>query len=120
LISHKCYNTSAILPSPSFKIFGVIIITSSDFAFDVVDEITKRKRVNDLLELNNKQALRYREKFLGKAIDVLVEKNVKGICFGHTSNYLEVEFKDNNAKENDLIKVEITEVNYPKCIGRRI
>ena len=87
---------------------------------DVVDEITKRKRVNDLLELNNKQALKYREKFLGKTIDVLVEKNVKGICFGHTSNYLEVEFKDNNAKENDLIKVEITEVNYPKCIGRRI
>ena len=86
----------------------------------VVDEITKRRRVNDLLELNNKLALNYRNKFLDKEVEVLVEKNIKGVCFGHTSNYLEVEFKDNNAQENDLVSVIITEVNYPKCIGRRI
>lgn len=86
----------------------------------VVDEITKRRRVNDLLELNNKLALNYRNKFLNKEVEVLVEKNIKGVCFGHTSNYLEVEFKDNNAQENDLVSVIITEVNYPKCIGRRI
>lgn len=85
----------------------------------IVNEVVKRNRVNILLDLNKEQALKYRNQFLNKELEVLVEKNVNGICFGHTSNYLEVEFKDNNAKENDLVLVEITEVNYPKCIGRR-
>ena len=90
------------------------------FHFDgVVNEIDKRNRVNKLLSLNEEQALKYRNQFLNKELEVLVEKNVNGICFGHTSNYLEVEFEDNNALENDLVTVEIIKVDYPKCIGRR-
>ncbi len=90
------------------------------FEFDgIVNEIDKRNRVNQLLSLNKEQALKYRNKFLNKELEVLVEKNVNGICFGHTSNYLEVEFEDNNALENDLVIVEIIKVDYPKCIGRR-
>lgn len=90
------------------------------YNFDnIIDPITKKKRVNDLLALNIKKALEYRSKFLHKVVEVLVEKNNKGICFGHSSNYLEVEF-NGNYKENDLVKVEIIEVGYPKCIGRSI
>lgn len=90
------------------------------YKFDnIIDPITKKKRVNDLLHLNEKKALEYRNKFLGKTVEVLVEKNVNGICFGHSSNYLEVEFKSNK-QENDLVKVEITKIGYPKCIGKEI
>lgn len=87
---------------------------------DVVDEITKRKRVNELLSLNNMLALEYRNQFKNKIVEVLVEKNVNSKCFGHSSNYLEVEFIDDTAKENDIILVEIIEINYPICKGRRI
>ncbi len=90
------------------------------YHFDnIIDPITKKKRVNDLLHLNEKKALEYRSKFLGKCVEVLVEKNVNGICFGHSSNYLEVEFKSDKC-ENDLVKVEIIKIGYPKCIGKEI
>ncbi|MBP5408516.1 MAG: tRNA (N(6)-L-threonylcarbamoyladenosine(37)-C(2))-methylthiotransferase MtaB [Bacilli bacterium] len=90
------------------------------YHFDnIIDSITKKKRVNDLLSLNIKKALEYRNLFLHKCVEVLVEKNNKGICFGHSSNYLEVEFEGDN-QENDLVNVEIIKVDYPKCIGRRI
>ena len=85
-----------------------------------IDGITKKYRVNELLKLNEINALKYREQFLGKVVDCLVEKNNKGVCFGHSSNYLEITFDDKEAKENELVNVKITEVNYPICKGVRI
>ena len=85
----------------------------------VVDPITKKARVNKLLSLNERQALKYRKQFLGKTVEVIVEKNVNGTCFGHSSNYLEVEFKS-KCKENEKVKVKIIKVSYPKCIGEEV
>ena len=88
------------------------------YNFDgIVDPITKKMRVNELLSLNERKALEYRKMFLNKKVEVLVEKNIGGKCFGHSSNYLEVEFLS-NAKENDIVNVEIIKVGYPKCIGK--
>lgn len=84
---------------------------------DRIDEVTKKYRVNQLLSLNKVMAIKYREKFSGKVLDVLVERNINGKCFGHTSNYLEVEFIDKNAKPNDLINVKIESIGYPICKG---
>ncbi len=86
----------------------------------LIDGITKKMRVNELLKLNEINALKYREKFLGCVIDCLVEKNEKGIAFGHSSNYLEIAFKDSKASENELVSVKITEVGYPVCKGVRV
>lgn len=87
---------------------------------NLIDGVTKKFRVNELLKLNEINAIKYREQFLGKVVDCLVEKNNKGTCFGHSSNYLEISFEDKSAKENELINVRITEVNYPVCKGVRI
>ena len=62
-------------------------------------------------------ALNYRENFFNEVVDVLVERNNNGKAFGHTSNYLEVEFYDNNAQSNDMVKVKIESIGYPICKG---
>lgn len=87
---------------------------------NLIDGVTKKFRVNELLKLNEINAIKYRELFLGQIVDCLVEKNNKGIAFGHSSNYLEISFEDLNVKENELVNVRITEVNYPICKGVRI
>lgn len=84
---------------------------------DKIDAVTKKYRVNQLLMLNKEMALKYREKFLGEVVEVLVERNNNGKAFGHTSNYLEVEFFDKNALSNDIIKVKIESIGYPICKG---
>ena len=82
-----------------------------------INGVEKKRRVDKLLAINKINALKYREMFLGKTLEVLVENNENGIAFGHTSNYLEVEFESQSAKANDIIKVVITEVGYPISKG---
>ncbi|MGD9604601.1 MAG: tRNA (N(6)-L-threonylcarbamoyladenosine(37)-C(2))-methylthiotransferase MtaB [Bacilli bacterium] len=89
-------------------------VNTKAFSFlDVVDEATKKYRVNELLALNSQKALEYRKKFEGKEESVIVEKIIEGIAFGHTSNYLEVQFPTNNAQKHELVKVIIREAGYP-------
>ena len=85
---------------------------------NIVDPIEKKRRVGLLLELNNKKAMEYRNKFLNKELVVLVEREKNGYYYGHTSNYLEVMFKKNNkVLVNEYCNVLITEIDYPICRG---
>ena len=83
---------------------------------DQVDEATKHKRVLKILELNEKLALDYRKKFIGKELDVICETKKDGWWHGHSSNYIEIKFKG-DFKSNDLVKVRMTSANYPESIG---
>lgn len=90
------------------------------YKFDnIVNPIEKKRRVNLLLELNNKQALKYRNIFKNEVVDVLVEKEKDGVLYGHTSNYLEVCFKktDKCKSINEYCKVKIVNIGYPICKG---
>ena len=87
---------------------------------DRVDGITLKNRVNILLELNKKNALEYRQQFIGKPLTVLVEKVKDGLCTGHTSNYLEVRFESKDNLENDLVEVVITKPGYPISFAEKI
>lgn len=89
------------------------------FHFDnIVDPIEKKRRVNELLKLNTKKALEYRELFLNKIVNVLVEQEKNGYLIGHSSNYLEIKFENNGkVKVNDFCEVLITEIGYPVCKG---
>ena len=80
----------------------------------------KNIRINIIIKYPVKyktNALKYREKFLGKTLEVLIEKNIDGRAFGHTSNYLEVEIFDKNIKANDIVKVKIEKIGYPVSRG---
>lgn len=87
---------------------------------DQIDPITKKIRVNTLLKVNEELALNYRKLHLGSIVEVIVERINNGMAFGHSSNYLEVRFKANKAKENDLVKVRLLELAYPVMIGEEI
>ena len=76
-----------------------------------------KKRVKELLDLNKINALKYRNKFLGQTVDIIVEEIIDGKCVGHSSNYLLVSFPSINNKPNDLVKVKITKIGYPMCEG---
>ncbi len=85
---------------------------------NIINPQEKKRRVNELLSLNKKQALIYREKFLNKVITVLVEQEKNGYLIGHSSNYLEIMFEKNDyIKENQFCEVLITEIDYPVCKG---
>lgn len=85
---------------------------------DEVDEITKKVRVNELLLVNEQNALAYRQNFVGTVQEVIIEKIENGKAFGHTSNYMDIEFDALDSKVNDLVQVEIIEAGYPISIGK--
>lgn len=88
---------------------------------NIVDPMEKKRRVGLLLELNKKQAIKYRNLFLNTEVDVLIEKEKNGYFYGHTSNYLEVMFKiQKNININEYCKVKITSIDYPICKGEII
>ena len=82
-----------------------------------MNDFTKKLRVNDLLALNEINALEYRKKFEGMLVEVIVEKIENGYAFGHSSNYLEVKFPVVNALENEMAYVLITRAGYPISEG---
>lgn len=80
---------------------------------NIVDEATKKYRVNELMALNGQKALEYRQSMVGRTEEVIVEKVVQGIAFGHTSNYLEVQFPTKTAQKHCLVKIQIQKAGYP-------
>lgn len=85
-----------------------------------VDEITKRYRTNQLLELNKIKALEYRQLFIGKTVEVVIEKIDGNKGFGHSSNYIEVEFTGFDLKLHQIVNVLIEKVGYPVSYGRQV
>lgn len=82
-----------------------------------VDEITKRFRTEDLLSANRIKALDYRKYFEGKELEVVVEKIKGNTAFGHSSNYMEVEFTGSNFHLHEIRKVYIEKAGYPISYG---
>lgn len=85
-----------------------------------VDEITKRMRTDELLEANRIKALEYRKKFEGKVLDVVIERIKGNTAYGHSSNYMEVEFTGYDLKLHEIRKVYIEKANYPVSSGKEI
>jgi threonylcarbamoyladenosine tRNA methylthiotransferase MtaB len=87
---------------------------------DQVDEMTKHYRVNELLALNHKKAWEYRQKFEGQVLKVIVERNRMGLAYGHSANYLEIEFPSPTARKNDLVEVIIVKAGYPVATAKEV
>ena len=85
---------------------------------NIVKDEEKKDRVNKLIELSNKLELKYAKKFISKETIVLIEKS--GIeSNGHTSNYLNVVFKEKLIKGKEY-KIKITKIIDNKIYGQRI
>ena len=74
---------------------------------DQVAPNIKKERVHRLLELSNELWNSYTNKYIGKELEVLVERfdKEKQLATGHTSNYIELEFETNSAKPGEIVKV---------------
>ena len=69
----------------------------------------KKERVHRLLDLSNELWDKYTNKFIGKDLEVLIEKHDEEnhVASGHTSNYIDIKFNANNAKPGDIVVVNI-------------
>lgn len=84
-----------------------------------VDPILKKNRTKALLKLSKELEEQYMNKFIGKELEILVERNKDNYSYGHTTNYLHVKVPG-NYNSGDIIKVKINEINYPYCTGEEV
>ena len=81
-------------------------------AFKMPNQIhpdVKKKRVQVLLELSKQLWNEYTSRFIGKELDVLVEKydSEKMMAFGHTSNYIDVCISKKRAEPGEIINIKL-------------
>ncbi len=80
-----------------------------------VDEQTKKEWCQKLIALSNTLENEYYQKFIGQAVEVLIEKS-NNTSIGLTDNYLKVKIF-NEIKRNTLVNVKITAYQNGFLIG---
>ncbi|PAT02356.1 tRNA (N(6)-L-threonylcarbamoyladenosine(37)-C(2))-methylthiotransferase MtaB [Candidatus Izimaplasma bacterium ZiA1] len=83
---------------------------------DQINGITKTLRVNELLELNDKLANKYRQ-LQKKPLSIIFETSDDEYTYGHTTNYLKVAVKKDVTLHNTLKSCLITKYGYPISYG---
>jgi len=84
-----------------------------------VDEIIKKKRVKELINLSSELEKKYLTKFLNKDLEILTEEYKDGFTIGHTSNYIKVLVND-LLDINKIYKVKIIKILDSEVIGEII
>ena len=82
-----------------------------------IDGNIKKDRVKRLISLSEELEEEYMKKFIGKKLDVLIERYENGYSIGHTSNFLLVKI-NKEYKQEDIVDTEIIEVEYPYVLGK--
>lgn len=82
-----------------------------------VDIHDRKERSRRLISVSEELEKQYMEKFIGKELEVLIERSFDNYSIGHTSNYLQVKV-DGKYNHEQVIHVEITKVDYPYAIGK--
>ncbi len=92
--------------------------TKSEEIPNHVDDVTKKKRVKELVELSYSLENSYMNKFINKNVLLLPEIYKDGYLIGHTDNYLKIKASGNKDLLNKIIEVEILENDYPYLLGK--
>ncbi len=90
---------------------------------DDVPEETKIRRLNEIINLQNKHSLENNRKDVGKTFDVLVEgfsKKSDQMLFGRTAQNKVVVFPKGNVKKAELVRVKIERVTQATLIGKTV
>lgn len=80
-----------------------------------VDGNVKKERARRLLDLSRTLEEEYFRKFLGREVEVLIERCQDGVSFGHTSNFLPVKICK-ELEHNTFYKGSVQKIEYPYCI----
>lgn len=80
----------------------------------------KQQRVDQMIDLSNRLALNYAQKYEGEVLEVIPEEHVNNDnnqLVGYTDNYIKVQFRGPSHLIGELIRVKITKANYPISEG---
>jgi tRNA-2-methylthio-N6-dimethylallyladenosine synthase len=78
---------------------------------DNVTNEEKEKRKKIINEILKKTALENNKKYIGRTVEVLIEKTEKGFLIGKTESYKTVKFKGNKNSVGKFLKVKIINVS---------
>ena len=94
--------------------------TKADLMENQVSPIIQDERSKKLIELSNNNQEQYNKKYIGKAVEVLLEEKEGEYIKGHTSNYLVVKVKSEDIEQyhNKIVTIYITECNQEELIGK--
>ncbi|MFN3641150.1 MAG: TRAM domain-containing protein, partial [Flavobacterium sp.] len=90
---------------------------------DDVPESVKKRRLQEVIDLQQKISLEKTKRFLGKTVEVLIEKTSKKSehhWSGRNSQNTTVVFPKENYKTGDFVLVEITDCTSSTLIGKPI
>ena len=104
-------------------IYSVRTGTPAEKFPDQIDDATKHRRLNKLMEVQNKISLEKNLKLEGRTVEVLVEgasKTDKKIFTGRTRTNKLVLFPHETEKPGDLVKVKVEQAQTWLLKGRQI
>lgn len=90
---------------------------------DDVPEVVKKRRLNEIIDLQQKMALDRTKRFVGQVVEVLVEKDSKRSNLhwsGRNSQNTVVVFPKGNYKPGDFVNVKITDCTTTTLIGEAV
>lgn len=87
--------------------------------FPQIPEGIKKQRTNELLEISKKLEAEYAEAFIGSTMEVIIEQGIDEVWMtGHSSNYLQVYIKREDALLKKNILVRIQGIENGRIIGK--
>ncbi|NMG73054.1 TRAM domain-containing protein, partial [Azoarcus communis SWub3 = DSM 12120] len=89
---------------------------------DQIDEEIKNERVHKLITLRNQLGKLYASKFDQDVFEVIPEEqgDTEGTLVGYADNYMKVQFEGDESLIGQIVKVKITQANYPLNEGQAI
>jgi threonylcarbamoyladenosine tRNA methylthiotransferase MtaB len=92
---------------------------------DQVDEEVKNERVHELIDLSEKFQLEYAQKFVGKVLEVIPEREAKGregqgLIAGHSDNYVTLVFEGSDELIGKVCRVRVTEAGVNESKGELV
>ncbi|GIP57729.1 tRNA (N(6)-L-threonylcarbamoyladenosine(37)-C(2))-methylthiotransferase MtaB [Paenibacillus sp. FSL W8-0186] len=92
---------------------------------DQVDEEVKHARVHELIDLSESMQLAYAQKFVGQVVDVIPEKDEKGVAgegyaAGFSDNYLQIRFEASGDLAGKVCRVKLTKAGVNTCEGQLV
>ncbi len=88
--------------------------------FRPLDPRVVRSRRQQLEDLTQRLSLRYKRRFLGRRVEVLVEEKRGERWYGYTANYLRVAVKSRICRPGEIHPVMISQNNLTRNTGRGI
>lgn len=82
-----------------------------------VSPAEKKRRAGDLEKSEKESAVKVREKYIGKTLNVLIEEKKGNGYFGYSENYLRVKVFSDNLSVNDEVNVRITGIEKELLTG---